>query len=337
MSRLLLIFLRIKDIIIQPALRIFSVDPTPVPELPDEIKDKITQGVIQQFLQMAVSQAQQTGQSIPADYLRAMIAQQADEIDNKVHQAIVKKAKEMAEDVANQIDDDFVEGGFYKALEQAVDDIVALKNGVIKGPTFRKDRVRRSMRDPQTGKLSHIIEEKVVPQYDRTNPFAIFPSPKSTGIDKGYLFEVGTLLPRQLHDLIGLEGYKEDEIRAVLKEFREGGLKENWLEMSLDTQEGMGDDKPNSEEIAEAIYYLLLWDELPGDKLLEWGMTKKDIPDPDKDYPACVWVIGNHVIKAMLNYDKLGRKPYVTTGFRTDNDTFWFTPIPELIADCQQV
>src|SRR3990167_4926340 len=48
----------IKDIIIQPSMRIFSVDPTPLPELPTFIKDKITNSIVNQYLDMAVSQAQ---------------------------------------------------------------------------------------------------------------------------------------------------------------------------------------------------------------------------------------------------------------------------------------
>ena len=327
----------IKDIVIQPSMRIFAVDPTPVPELPPQIKAQITQGVVRQFLDMAVSQAQQTGQAIPSEMLRTYIQQQSEEIDIKVHAAIIKKAKQMAEDVADQIDDHFTEGGFYKALEQAIDDIVAVKNGFIKGPIFRKERVKRTIQDPRTGKISKTVEERIVPQYDRRSPFSIFPSPRSTGIDNGYLFDVITITPRQLHGLIGVEGFKEDEIRAVLKEFDDGELKGDWLDLSSESLEGLGQDIDDENAKAETIYGLELWDEASGEDLLEWGMTEEDIPDPANHYPVCVWVINKHIIKAMLYYDKLGRKPYSMTGFRTNNDSFWATPIPELIADCQQI
>jgi hypothetical protein len=328
----------IKDIVIQPSMRIFAVDPTPIPELPPQIKEQITQGVVRQFLDMAVSQAQQTGMAIPSEMLRTYIQQQSEEIDIRVHAAIIKKAKQMAEDVADQIDDHFTEGGFYKALEQAIDDIVAVKNGFIKGPIFRKERVRRTNQDPMTGKISRTVEERIVPQYDRRSPFSIFPSPRSTGIDNGYLFDVITITPRQLNGLIGVEGFKEDEIRAVLKEFNDGELKSDWIGLSSESLEGLGqdiDDDANSK--AETIYGLELWDEASGEDLLKWGMTTEDIPDSANHYPVCVWVINKHIIKAMLYYDKLGRKPYSMTGFRTNNDSFWYTPIPELIADCQQV
>jgi len=329
----------IKDIVVQPSTRIFAVDPTSVPELPVYVKEKIVTAVVKQFVNMAVMQSQQTGQPVQTDMLKSLIVEHADEIQNRVHTAVVKKAREMADDLEDLIDDHFTEGGFYKALEQAIDDIVAIKNGFIKGPIFRKDRVRRMEKDPLTGKLSMRIEEKIVPQYDRRSPFSIFPSPQSIDIDDGYLFDVINIRPRQLHALIGLEGYDETEIRVVLKEHRSGELKPDWLQLSYETLEGLGEasDSQETNSKPESIYCLELWDEFSGEDLLEWGMAASDIPDPDDDYPACVWVIGTHIIKAMLLYDKLGRKPYSKTGFRTNNDSFWDTPIPELIADCQQV
>ena len=36
---------------------------------------------------------------------------------------------------------------------------------------------------------------------------------------------------------------------------------------------------------------------------------------PEKKYDANVWVIGNYVTKAVLNYDPLGEKPYAKTSF----------------------
>ena len=328
----------IKDIVIQPTQRIFSVDPTPLPDLPQDMKDQITNSVVTQYLNMAVSQAQQSGQPISSDQLRSWMAEESSAVRDRIRSEIVKKAKEMAEDIADQIDDHFTEGGFYKALNQCIDDIVGLKAGFIKGPIFRKDKIKKTIRDPNTGQLIRTIEEKIVPQYDRRSPFSIFPSPRSTGIDNGYLFDVITIRPHQLYELIGVPGYDEDEIRTVLKEFQEGRLTDDWLTLSQETKEGVGEenpDQPNS--LVENITCLELWDEIAGKDLLEWGMTETDIPDPDDNYAVCCWLIGTHVIKAMLNYDTLGEKPYSKISFENDNDSFWGRGVAEMIADCQQV
>jgi hypothetical protein len=47
--------------------------------------------------------------------------------------------------------------------------------------------------------------------------------------------------------------------------------------------------------------------------------------------------VGNYVIKAVLNYDPLGEKPYAVTSFIKSPGAFWGKGIPEIIADVQNV
>jgi hypothetical protein len=48
-------------------------------------------------------------------------------------------------------------------------------------------------------------------------------------------------------------------------------------------------------------------------------------------------MIGNYVIKAVLNYDPLGQKPYAKTSFIKCPGAFWGKGIPEIIEDLQNV
>jgi len=71
--------------------------------------------------------------------------------------------------------------------------------------------------------------------------------------------------------------------------------------------------------------------------LIDWGLTEEDIPDPAREYDANVWVVGNYVIKAVLNYDPLGEKPYSKTSFIKRPGSFWGSGIPEIIEDLQNI
>jgi hypothetical protein len=329
----------IKDTLFMPTGRIFGVDPTPLPELPPDIVEKIQSSILNQYIAEAVSQVQQTGQPIQSDVLRQAIIAKSEEIKKRVQEQIIKESRLMADDIEDKIDDDFTEGGFYKALEEVIDDITSLKAGFIKGPIFRKTRTRKSVRD-ERGVIKRQIVETIIPEYERRSPFSIFPFPRSTGINAGGLFDVIFLRPKQLYDLIGVEGFNEEEIRAVISEFTAGTLKNDWLGLSEAAKEGLGETKSDAGDSAkeENIYCLELWDEIPGSLLLEWGMSAEDITDKDDSYSCCVWKIGNHIIKAMLNYDVLGRKPFSKTSFQVENDSFWGgKDVPEKIADCQQV
>ena len=59
------------------------------------------------------------------------------------------------------------------------------------------------------------------------------------------------------------------------------------------------------------------------------------VPDRAKEYNTCVWLVGNYVIKAMLNYDPLGNNPYHETSMFKVPGGLWGKSIPELLADVQ--
>jgi hypothetical protein len=70
--------------------------------------------------------------------------------------------------------------------------------------------------------------------------------------------------------------------------------------------------------------------------LLDWGMTDKEIPDPQKEYPISAWLIDKYVIKATLNYDPMKQKPYYRVCYEEIKDNFWGKGLPELIVDTQR-
>jgi hypothetical protein len=326
----------IKDTMFIPGKRIFGVEPTPIPELPAQVIQSIQQQVLKAQISQAAEMFMQTGQPPDPQMIREQLAQNSEEIKENVRVEIERVSKQLSEDISKKIDDDWAEGGYYEALDRVIDDIVSLKAGVMKGPVFRKVKVKKTAISPE-GKLTRTTEDRIVPQYERRSPFNIYPSPRSTGINNGYLFDVIVLRPKQLFDLIGVPGYNEKAIRDVLKEFREGTLKNDWLGLSQSALDGMGEDDPlktTNQYPEESIYCLELWDEVPGGLLKEWGLG---VEDEDNEYSCCCWKIGDYVIKAMLNYDILGRKPYAKASFQEVNDSFWGRNVPALIADCQQV
>jgi hypothetical protein len=327
----------IKDILFQPTGRMFGIEPTPVPELPEEIASKVETSVVQTFISEAVMYAQQTGQMVNPEQLREMMVQKADEIKDHVKKEIVRISKRLSEDIEDHIDDDWLQGGYYEAINALIDDVVRLKAGVLKGAIFRKIKVKRTVVGAD-GKLSKQVEEKIIPQYERRSPFCIFPSPRSVDVNSGDLFDVIKLRPKDLYDLIGVSGYKEKELRDVLREAQTGGINNKWLGLSQTALEAIGEDNPQTSSgqyPEENIYALEFWGEIPGNLLKEWGL--ENVTDEEADYSCCVWKIGTHIIKAMLNYDPLGEKPFFKTSFQNVNDSFWGGSVPELIADCQQV
>ena len=69
--------------------------------------------------------------------------------------------------------------------------------------------------------------------------------------------------------------------------------------------------------------------------MLEFGMPIDDIEDVLGEYHVEAWLIGNYVIKAEINGDPLGRKPYFKASYRRRNGQFWGISLPEVISDIQ--
>jgi len=137
-----------------------------------------------------------------------------------------------------------------------------------------------------------------------------------------------------LSDLIGVPGYDEDAIRKVL----EIGNGQSWInedvELIKDEEERKYYSYMRPTEIFDALEF---WGKVSGKMLVEWGMSEDEIPDQAREYDANVWVVGNYVIKAVLNYDPLGEKPYAKTSFIKCPGAFWGKGIPKIIEDLQSV
>lgn len=76
---------------------------------------------------------------------------------------------------------------------------------------------------------------------------------------------------------------------------------------------------------------------VPGKYLMEWGLEDPEVDDPEKSYNVNLWMIGRHVIKASINPDPLGKKPYRKACYEEIPGAFYGNAIPDLIRDCQDM
>ena len=59
--------------------------------------------------------------------------------------------------------------------------------------------------------------------------------------------------------------------------------------------------------------------------------------DREMEYEINAIVVGNYVVKAVLNPDRMGRKPYSVDSFERIPGSFWGKGVPEMMADVQDV
>jgi hypothetical protein len=323
----------------------WGVKPTPVPELSPDIIDAVHSQVQREFFAFAQQEIQQavaaTGVPVTSPeaamglmrmvmaHVQESLSLRHGELLEMEHAKLRQEAKRQDAYIESKIEDKLAESGWRAALKEHIADLSTFPAAFIKGPVLR--------REPQLEWVGGEIEvvEKIVVNFERVSPFDIWPSPSSTSIDDGYLIETHRLTRRDLHALIGVSGYDEEAIRLVLVESKGGGLKDWTLgsdETTRKVLEGRDMDAQDPDGKIEALQF---WGSVPGSDLLEYGIDPLEIDDPDKDYDAEVWLIGRHVIKAKINGDRLGRKPYYKASWRNVAGSFWGIALPEILKDTQ--
>jgi hypothetical protein len=343
----------LEDILFPPDDHPWGVDPTPIPELSPDQNARIDQEV-QQFIMSMVQQQlaaeteqffQETGQRvIPSDEdvqsrAQAALAAMQDNISAyraHVLKQVQIKAKEADAAIERKLEDVLEESGWEDALRSAIPDIIGMPAGFVKGPIYKTKKVMAWSQD-ETGRSVPVMQSQVVKEFYSPSPFDIYPSPNATDIGDGYIFEVHRLTRSALSSLIGIKGYDDQAIRAVLDQYGNGGLK-SWLWMSNDDARHRLQGREHTDLDPEGkIEALQFWGNIQGKHLIMFGVSSDKIPDPLEEYAAEVWLIGNYVIKAELNGDPLGRPPYYKAGVRPIKGSFWFKGIPEIVEDIQEV
>lgn len=304
----------------------FGIEPTPLPDLPEAVDIEIEKQVMQEF------QADIDMGLVDPNLMEARARELKYEIQDKTYNI----AREEEKRVETKLKDLMVEGGFHSALKDVVEDIVDLHIGILKGPIIKKERTL-AWDDSTDGNFRPTVQDKFVVKYERVSPFDLYPSPVATDVNDGYLIQKHRLTRASLQDMKGVPGYIDSNIDKVLEEHNEGRLS-NWLD-SVETAYGTTFEQEKDKQfrvpsIDAKIEAIQFWGRIQGKKLKEYEVA--GLKDLDS-YEAEVWVIGRHVIKAELNGDKLGRRPYYKASFRERNGSFWGVGLPETIYDIQDM
>lgn len=308
----------------------WTIAPTPIPDMPpaliEEVKAKATQMLAQYIMA--------SGQVPDESTLRQILTQMRDEFIVQLRDEAAKKAERMEQ----KMEDQLLEGGFLQALNEFIDDVTTFPTAFLKGPIVRRKPRLKWQLDQATGQYNAVFGDELVTEWERVSPFDMYPHPGLSHInDPLPLIQRHKLTRSQLNELIGVDGYDDSAIRAVLEDYGRGGLRE-WL--MVDTSKAMVEGRNSVYSMMNAegtIDALQMFGPVPGRMLREWGMDEEQIPEPTKEYHCEVWVIGSWVIKATLNYDPLGRKPYYATSYERVPGAFWGNSVVDLCTDSQRM
>jgi hypothetical protein len=314
----------IRDVIFQPGERPFSAGPTPVPTPPPGIADGIAKMVMQE-----AEQAIMQGLYVSPQEVYERGRQVAEEVRRRVEE----DAKHAAKLMEDEIDDAFVQGEFYDALDGMIPDLVALHAGFIKGPVIRR-KAKLVWEQNEVGRTVARASDEITSIYYSPSPFDVYPSADSRGPNDGYILERIPTRRGALHGMIGVPGYKEDAIRKALIEYQHGFTLDTPIEQTRRELEKSHNWQLSPDKTLDVLEF---WGSVPGSLLIQWGMDDARVTDPQAEYEACVWLVGRHCVRAVLNEHPLKHRPYSMASYDRINGAFWGRGLPRLIRDLQDM
>lgn len=304
----------------------WACEPTPIPDIDDNSKQVImeyAQSELEKVMSLGVFPSQ-------AEVQEFMIS-----VRDQIYAKMLEIAKDRAERMTEKMKDQLHEGGFDDAMDEFIDDLVTFPAAILKGPVVR---IRPQLKwvVGRDGKPSVVTQDAFKLEWERVDPFDIYPAPDATTVDDGYLIERHRLSRQDLVDLREVQGYSAPAINMVLENYGRGG---NINLTATDSERRVAEGKSyglndNPSGLIEALQF---WGSVQGKMLLDWGVSEKEVEDPLADYHVEVWLVDEWVIKATVNPDPLHRKPYYKTSWECIPGSFWGKSIPDLCADTQAV
>ncbi len=306
--------------------RVWDISPTPIPDLTPELEAYINATVMNKTATSSVSMTMDDQQEMQ-EYIK----------DN-VEQEVRKTAYDATERMKRKIDDQLSESDWRGAIDSIIPDIVTYKAGFLKGPIVQNENRLRWTQD-DNGQWIASQEKTLTIRYVRVSAFDIYPSPTSTSVDDGFLIERMFFTRKNLTSMVGVLGYDDASIIAALDMYSENGLYSwAWTEDEKRSIEERGvsvtDFTKSPDKLIEALEF---WGSVKGSLLIEWGMQESGEIRPDEEYDINAILIGDYVIKAIINPNPTGKKPYYKASYEEIPGAFWGRGVPELMRDIQDM
>ena len=298
--------------------RPWTLEPTADPKIPDDIENHIAQ-----LVHAEVVAANESGTMIPQEQVHERLKQ----LFEATQLAERRRAADDAKQAQMRIDEILEEGQFYHALSEFLVDLPIYKYAVIKGPITRK---YTELKWDKKKKLH--AEESAKFFWERISPWDVWFSPGATNIKNTEVFERQRLSVNDLYNLIGLPGYREDDIRAIIEAYEGRGYKE-WIQI-FDYERAQMEGRNNvlDDTFINAIEYHGF---VLGRYLLEYNVPGVD--DPLKPYFITAWMVDRRIFKVMLNPSPRLRVPYYVTAFDKMPGSLYGNGIPAMANDLTDV
>jgi len=258
------------------------------------------------------------------------------DVKETIREEIRMVAKSEMKDMEKMIEDQLDAGDWEEALSDFVDNFCVYPTAFLKGPIITKRKKCSWNQGQLVEKDDYVFFNKAV------NPLDMYPSPSANRIGDGALIEHMRLERKDLVSMKGLgadNGYKDFEIDEILEEYAAPEFVNWWntdIEDEKATEEARGSSFHSNRNIIHALHF-----HGPASikSVRDWGYPESELvnkKDTDEVEIEAI-LVGNTVIKVLLNDDPMKRRPYYKASFQNRPGSFWGRSLPNLMRSEQRM
>lgn len=310
------------DIMMPPGERPFNIDPTPKPDLPDSVLMEIKQE-LDAVYQKLLAQDGQTPQVF------AQMEKMDEQLNLETKTRLDEEARKEAERIEVEVDDELVEGGWYSAMREVIEDVVDMPTGFMEGPVVRKKPVLEWNEAGEVEVVSRLVRE-----YQRVSPVDVYPAPGARTCQEGDLILIKRFTRGELYAFADAPHFDGEAVRRVLRENPNGYMESREIDQDV---ADIVDDPDRRDNGMGNIDTILFYGAVSGKTLKEWGDGRLEIEDEEAEYEAVVYQVRETIISARLNPHPLNRRPIYSASLRRNTDSVWGDGVPDLMADTQKM
>jgi len=285
----------------------FVIKSTPIAELNEDAKELAAEVLERSLVEIGYIQGQIT-------------KEQAADIGNELREAVKLEQQEIADRAAAAmnllIQDNLRDAEWVKEFGDFLYNFVVFPAAFMKAPCVKVVK----QKDWSGNRM--VVKDKMVRAVENISPFDIYPAPHAKSLETAeFVIERRKMSKSELIDLYSVPGFHADGIEEVYTTYPGGYIEpyedgEHGEEVTDDTEVGDGEH-----DSAQGFYDTIgFYGSIRGDILETFGM---EVGDVHRTYEAEIWMVDDIIIKANLNPDPLGRRPFFAASFEPIPGKIW--------------
>jgi len=299
------------DIILNNIDKPWTLTPSVEPDLPDRLKEQIIDVLLMELPEFKTFDA---------------LRDRTQQLKSAVQSIAVQQATASVQRMETHIEAQLTEGGWTDTFSKFISDLTVYPTAIIRGPIAVGKPTPDWDGDKFTVKTQSVLSTRVV------SPFNAYPAPNCSSAQDGDNFiEAIEYTHSDIHDLIGVPSFLESNIRQVLERYKDGYAPTRIEDSPKKALEGK--EQPISVHTT-GLEVRIYNGKIKGKLLADNGVI---IDDLQKSYEAEIWVIGEYVIRAVLNPNPLGKRPVYSTSYVKINNSFWGQAVIDTVYDLMRV